>query len=228
MSVDSDIQREILSNVRFWPNGAKYSQLKLDYLEDDLFNYHLQHLVKTGFLKKEDNGYVLTENGKALVTNIDEEDLESPATFKVSVYICPVVGGKVLLYRRKKHPQYGYTGFISEKMKFGEGILGAAKRGLYEETGLIADFMVVGNLRQVRRNENGEVIEDGVFYVCITDKISGELKPSKEGEYFWVKLGKVREMEKLFRPSVEMVIDEVKKGLKQIFIYDIEPEREEY
>ena len=228
MSMDSDIQREILSNIRFWPKWARYSQLRLDYLEDDLFNYHLQHLVKKGYLKKEDDAYVLTETGKSMVTNIDEVDVETPPTYKVSVYLCPVVKGKVLLYRRKKHPQFGYAGFISEKVRYGEGTLEAAKRGLMEETGLSADFRLIGNLRQVRKNEKGEVVEDGVFYVCFTDKVNGELKPSREGDYFWVELGKVSEVEKLFRPSVEMVIEETKKGLKQVFIYDISPEVEEY
>jgi len=224
-----DEQRRILSKVRFFEAGARYSQLQIKEIENDLFNYHLQKLVKDGYLAKGSEVYRLTELGKSVVTNIDEEDNKAEENYKVSVYMCLVMERKVLLYRRKKHPQYGYVGLPSGKMKYGERIVDAAARELLEETGLRAEFKIVGNLRQIRKNSSGKVIEDGVFYVCFADGYRGQFgREGKEGEFFWAGLDEVAGMEKLFRPSVEVIVEEIKKGLKQQFIYEFEPEPEEY
>jgi len=233
--IESSIQLEVLSNCKFWKSGARYSQLKSEGLDNDLFNYHLQQLVKKGFLSKQDKLYFLSERGKSIATNIDDESGSVSTNYKVSVYLCPVVNGKVLLYRRLKHPQYGYVGLVSGKMRYGERVLGAANRELLEETGLRGKFRIVGNLRQIRKNESGEVIEDGIFYVCFTDLIEGELcEKGKEGEYFWVALGQVPQIEKIFKPSLEIIMIEVEKRIageipwEAQFIYELEPEPEDY
>ncbi len=176
--IESEIQRKILSSCTFFKNGAKYSEMKIPELENDLYNYHLQKLVKDGFLLKEDNLYKLTEKGKSLVTNIDERDLEVPPIYKVSVYLCPVIVGEILLTKRLKHPQYGYSGFIAEKKKWGEELLVTAKRALKEETGMESDSLkIIGSLHQIRKNKEGKVIEDGIFHICYTDKVEGCFVP---------------------------------------------------
>lgn len=233
--VESEIQREILTLIKFHQNGAKYSELKVEGIENDLFNYHLQQLVKNGFLAKEKNLYKLTEQGKSLVTNIDEIDKALPPNYKVSVYMCAVIHNKVLLTRRLKHPQYGYVGLPSGKIKYGERILDTAKREFEEETGLFADFKVIGNLRQIRRNRVGQMVEDGIFFVCYTDYVKGNLtEKSLEGEYFWEDIKTAINIEKIFKPSVEILLKEVEKRLvgetswDTKFMYELEPEPEEY
>lgn len=233
--IKSKIQREILSNCKFWQTGAKYSQIKPENLDNDLFNYHLQQLVKKGYLKKENTLYCFTEKGKSIVTNIDNRAKNASSNFKVSVYLCPILNNKVLLHKRLKHPQYGYVGLIAGKIQYGESILDTARREFTEETGLKAKFEIIGNLRQIRKNPKGSVIEDGVFYICFTDKIKGKFKEKgKEGEYFWAELNKVSEIDKIFKPSLEIILDEVKKRLSGKiswdikFIYELEPEPEDY
>jgi len=235
VKAENQIQREILSVIRFLKDGAKYSQLKIAEVENDLFNYHLQQLVKSGYLTKQGDLYRLTEVGKSLVTNIDEEDKKLPANYKVSVYMCVVVNGKVLLYKRLKHPQFGYTGLPSGKIKYGEEILATARRELLEETGFRADFTIIGNLRQIRKNSQGEMVEDGVFYVCYSDKVEGSLTPdSKEGEFFWENLDKAVKLDKIFKPSLEIILAEVKKRIgrevpwENKFIFELLPDPEVY
>lgn len=233
--VENQIQQEILTKIKFFKVGGKYSQLRVKGIGNDLYNYHLQQLVKNGFVKKSGVLYQLTEQGKSLVTNIDEEDKKLPANYKVSVYMCLVVGKKILLSRRLKHPQYGYVGLPSGKIRYGEEMLETAKREMEEETGLKVSFKIIGNLRQIRTNDQGSVVEDGVFYVCFSDKFTGKLKQSSiEGENFWVKIEEVAKLEKLFKPSVEIIADEISKRLKNRnsweskFIYEFKPEPEEY
>lgn len=233
--VENTFQREILSLIRFHKNGAKYSQLRVKGVENDLFNYHLQQLVKNKYLQKKVGLYQLTELGKSLVTNIDEDDKKLPPNYKVSVCMCVFIDNKVLLYKRLKHPQYGYIGMPSGKIKYGEKILDAAKRELNEETGLKADFKIIGNLRQIRKNNKDKVIEDGVFFVCYTDKIKGQLKPKTiEGEFFWKTIPQTLKLDKLFKPSVEIMLKEATKRLrkpnlwKNKFTYELHPNPEEY
>ena len=235
--LENEIQKEILSICSFIPNGAKYSELKPQSIkiENDLFNYHLQYLVKNSLLKKENALYFLTEKGKSLVTNIDHVSKTLSGNYKVSVYVCPVIDNKILLYKRLKQPQYGYTGFISGKIKYGDTILDTAKREFKEETDLEADFKIIGSMRQIRKNSEGEVIEDGIFYICYTDKIFGNLtESSKEGEYFWTNVYEVSAFEKIFKPSLEIGVKEIEKRLNGTtswdnqFIYEIQPETEDY
>lgn len=224
----NDTQKAILSNLRFFKDGARYSDLKLPELENDLFNYHLQYLVKEGYLQKNDQKYLLTDLGKSLVTNINEEDKYVASNYKISVYICLISKNKVLLYKRLKHPQYGYVGLPGGKMKYGENILQAASRELLEETGLTAKMKIVGNLHQIRKDSQGKIIEDGMFYVCYANKFSGQLKPdTQEGEFFWTDIKTVGKIDKLFRPSVELILKHI-KNKKFGFIYELEPEPEDY
>lgn len=93
-------------------------------------------------------------------------------------------------------------------MQYGENILEATKRELMEETGTKAEFKIIGNLRQIRKNH--------------------------EGEYFWSELEDVSKIEKLFKPSVELIVDEVSKRTagefdwSSQFIHELMPEPEEY
>jgi ADP-ribose pyrophosphatase YjhB (NUDIX family) len=235
--IENIIQRRTLSKCSFFATGARYSQLKPQNIEieNDLFNYHLQKLVKNGYLKKENRLYELTPKGKSTVTNIDHETISIPTKYKVSVYLCPIINNKVLLYKRKRHPQYGYVGLASGKKNFGEKITDAAKRELKEETGLDANFKIIGNMHQIRKDEQCNVIEDGVFYICYTDKVTGELdKENKEGEFFWIDINEATNIKNVFKPSLEIILKEVKlrltgkKSWEEMFIYEFEPEPENY
>lgn len=234
--IESRIQREILSKCSFFENGARYFELRPDEVENDLFNYHLQELVKKGFIDRLNERYTITLKGKSFITNIDEKDLQPPPTFKVSVYLCPVKDNQIILTRRLKHPQYGYVGLIAEKKRYGEKFEDTAKRALFEETGLVANNAnLIGNLHQIRKNDKGDVIEDGIFYVFYIDQFTGKLtEKSVEGEYFWVDLDKVNKIEKIFKPSLEVVIKELQERLsnekdwRNKFIYEFLPEPEDY
>jgi len=102
---------------KFFQNGARYSDINPKNIDDDLYNYHLQQLVVKGFLAKKSQLYSLTEKGKSIVTNIDEETKNINATFKVGVYLCLVNGEKILMHKRLKHPQYGYFAKLNDLPK---------------------------------------------------------------------------------------------------------------
>ena len=231
MLAESEIQRKVLSKCSFFKDGAKFSELQIRDIDHDLYTYHLKQLVEKKLLVKDAGKYLLTHAGKCLVTNIDEIDVNMPSIFKVSVYLCPIRGNQILLTKRLKHPQFGYIGLVAEKKKYGEKIIDTAKRALKEETGLKGgEYEIIGNLHQIRKDINSKIIEDGVFYVCLVKDFAGELiEKSLEGEYFWVDLDQVKDLEKIFKPSLEVIVAEITKRLaanksQEKFMYEFLPE----
>lgn len=233
--VKNQLQRHILINLKFYEKGARYSEIKPQGVDNDLFNYHLQQLVIKGYIDKKEQIYNLTIKGKSIVTNIDEETEDVLNNYKVGVYLCLVDKNKVLLHKRLKHPQYGYIGLVSGKVRYGEKILDTAAREFKEETNLDADFKVIGNMRQIRRDDEGRIIEDGLFYICYSDQYKGNLAESgPEGEYFWHDINEIKQLEKIFKPSFNIIMEEVKRRIegkedwKSKFIYELEPNQENY
>ena len=67
--------------------------------------------------------------------------------------------GQVLLVQRSKQPDRGLWGFPGGHVEWGETVLEAAQRELFEETSVTAEPLhYLDNLDLLRRNEAGEVI----------------------------------------------------------------------
>ena len=60
--VFSPIQNHIVSRLKN-AKMLRYSELQQKGVPNDLFNYHLQFLVKKGYLNRSDDGYSLSELG---------------------------------------------------------------------------------------------------------------------------------------------------------------------
>jgi 8-oxo-dGTP diphosphatase len=196
-----DAQTSILRELLFQP-AAGYSELqKPTGLSSDHFNFHIKQLVETGYVEKVSRGkYRLTPRGKEYANKLDTDANVIERQPKSAVILAIKQGGKWLFQQRLKHPYYGFYGFPSGKIRWGETIIETAARELKEETGLEADHEYKGIYHeQVFQVETGEQLEDKIFHVILCTNPKGDLKKQFDaGSNAWMTLAEVKKMPKKF------------------------------
>jgi len=197
----SPIQNHIISRLKN-TDVLRYAQIKPENIDNDLYNYHLQQLVKKGFVLRSEVGYSLSLMGIKLVadSNLLEFDKNSHHLFKVNVLtiVIRAVGGElqILQQMRTSNPSYGKIGVPGGVVQKGETIEDAAQRKLKVETGLEADFKLLGCDRRILYQED-ELFSDIIFPICYTNTFSGELlKETEYGQHMWNPIDKAIEYEK--------------------------------
>ena len=102
----------------------------------------------------------------------------------VFMNLCMVYDGQGnILVQNRKNPNWPGITFPGGHVEAGESFADAVIREVWEETGLIIESPVLCGIKQW--NE-----DDGVRYIVLfykTDRFSGELRSSEEGEVFWVR-----------------------------------------
>lgn len=199
------IQTLILRELLFRPS-ASYSDLqKSSGLDSDHFKFHLKRLVDNAYIEKQEQGYRLTVTGKEYANKLDTDRnvLERQPKSAVILVVCREREGvqEFLVQERLKHPYFGFWGFASGKVRWGETILTTAARELEEETGLRGTFEHRGIYHErVIHEITGEIIEDKIFHMMYCDEVSGALLESFEGgRNAWLTLNTVRSYEKRYK-----------------------------
>lgn len=226
-----EIQTKIIRRV-LNSEGLRYSEAYPgEEIGDDLYNYHLQQLVKNGLLSKNESRYQLTQEGKIEAQMIDAKG-EYQEKFRVSVLLYVINReDKVLMCQRTRWPLRGDVVCPSGKVKRGELITGAAKRKLKEETDLEADFELGGVLRSIRR-VGPELVEDTIYHVCVTHNPGGELKQKSDfGEFEWMSWDQaavVAKKNKGNSRAQQEIMEKVRAGDTEMKYWEEELELESY
>lgn len=170
-------------------------------VQNDLFNYHLQFLVKKGFIEKlGDEGYGLTQIGVKHVADpilSDSKVITSLFKSNVITIVSRIVDGKIQILNqlRKSNPSYGKVGVMGGVIWKGENTLVAASRKLKQETGLEAEFKLIGMERRIMYVKD-ELFSDLYFPIAYSDQVTGgELKSTEFGENMWVDIDQAIENE---------------------------------
>jgi ADP-ribose pyrophosphatase YjhB (NUDIX family) len=187
----SPIQNLIFSRLKN-SKSLRYSQIQPKNIPNDLFNYHLQFLVKKGFIHKIKEGYSLSESGIKYVADVNPARGEFGAAHLFKINVLTIVSrihkGKIEILNqvRKSNPSYGKIGVMGGVVRKGESIEDTAARKLKTETGLEATFRIVGMQRRVMYVK-GELFSDVLFPIAYARSCKGELLTDTEyGKNMWV------------------------------------------
>jgi len=219
------IQNNILRTLLF-KETARFTELNINKIPNDHFTFHLKRLIGEGLVRKnQDGSYVLTIAGKEYANRLDtdskEVEIEKQAKIGILVVCTDGLGDKkkYLVQQRLKHPYHGFYGFISGKIKWGEGIYQAALRELEEEAGLKAKLDLVGIEHKIDYSKEGKLLEDKFFYIVKATSLTGQLLESFEGgRNAWLTQKEIKNLPDLF-DDVLKIIKVIDKG-KFIFFED--------
>ncbi len=160
-------------------------------------------MVDIGYIEKIDRGqYKLTTSGKEYANKLDTDQntIERQPKSAVILVIEKTVDGeqKLLVQERLKHPYYGFYGFPTGKIRWGETIIQAGQRELLEETGLSADLTYRGVYHEhVVAKESGDIIEDKIFHVLHGVDPTGEMSDEFEGgRNAWLTQAEIDDLDK--------------------------------
>ncbi len=178
------LQMQILRSLLYSP-GSRFSELNISGIDSDHFNYHLKTLLQDKLVTTKNKLYYLSSKGKEYANTMDTANLNIEKQPKVAVMIIASKGSRYLVQKRLKEPYFGYYGFVTGKVRFGEKIIETAARELAEETNLQAKFRLSYILHEHVYSEAGELLEDKIFHVYGATSVKGELKNTKDGENGW-------------------------------------------
>lgn len=183
-----DAQTSILRELLFHPHANFAKMQKGTGLSSDHFNFHISKLVELGLVEKVSRGsYTLTPKGKEHANKLDTDNNTIERQPKVAVILAierKTSDGKTeyLFQERLKQPYFGFWGFATGKIRWGETIVQAAERELMEETGLTADHRIAGVYHElVYQQETGDQLEDKIFFVIHCTNPAGRLIEEFEG-----------------------------------------------
>jgi len=150
MAIENEIhpiQVNILLKLLFNPT-ARFSQLNVLTAPTDQFSFHLKKLLEIGLIEKDGRNYQLSVKGKEFANRFDTDRLVPERQAKVAVGVVGIRmridSTEYLIQQRLKQPYYGFFGLVTGKVRWGETTEETAKREFKEETGLSADFKLVG------------------------------------------------------------------------------------
>lgn len=211
----SPIQNHILSSLKN-ADKLKYSDLQTPGVQNDLFNYHLQFLVKKEYVHRSEDGYSLADKGIKHVADPDvlDEQQKIASLFKINVItiVSRIEKGRIqiLSQLRNSHPSFGKIGVMGGIVRKEEALTDAATRKLKAETGLDATLRLIGIERRIMYIDK-KLFSDVIFPITYTDTFSGELEVETSfGRNFWVDIDEAIKNESTEFDSLCKIVDVLK------------------
>jgi hypothetical protein len=183
--IEHHIQKKIIAKL-VESETVRYSDLKPENIDGNVFTYHLQSLLKQHFIEKSEKGkYKLTNKGKLYGINISLTIKDALKQAHSIILLSIKDDNKWLLRKRLVQPMFGRIGFIHGEPIAGESIYEAADRILFKRTELNGKCNVKGS-GYITLTDKEDIIAYSHFTLVEVSKLQGTLKKSdSHGENMW-------------------------------------------
>lgn len=175
------IQANILKELLL-KESARFSEINQEQIPSDQFTFHLKQLSEAGIIEKDERGnYKLTISGKEYANrhDIDSQEVKLEKQAKLSVVVIPtrLNNGEreYAMQTRLKQPYYGFRGFVTGKIKYGEAAAEAAERELLEEMGLQGNLIQKSVYHERVYSVEQQLLEDKYFFLFLAENVEGDL-----------------------------------------------------
>lgn len=185
------IQKDIISKLAY-NSPLRFSELQPPRIPNNTFSYHLKKLLELGYIESTKNGYIATR--KALKTLHYSPDKERRKAYPILLSVVYVTDntGRVLLLKRRNKPFANWFGIPSGLIHSGETLDSAAKRELFEKTGISAlkplEYVGVLDFRYLEKDSDDLFVHGVAFvykYKCVDPKEATLSEETKYGELDW-------------------------------------------
>ena len=181
-------QATILDILRHTEEARFSALMRPTGMTSDTFKFHLQKVVKLGYVyKTAAGGYQLTAAGKEFANNIDDQELQRQKQPKLSVLLIVSKtnqdGERLYLFQKRlRNPFYGRWGLLSGPVRWGESIEETAVRELHKQTRLTAACTVRSFYRQRDFDKaSRQRLEDKLFAIVEATDLQAELQNNWPG-----------------------------------------------
>jgi hypothetical protein len=206
-----NIQRKIIRSLAL-KKKLGFAELRPKGVESNAFTYHLNNLIKEGFVEKVDGGYELTAMGKMLGINshLSPKEWLSQAHSVVFVLVEHPEKGW-LVRQRQAQPMYGYLGFLHFEPVAEEATIDTAKQILINKVGIDANLEPKG-FGYARFFKGNELQSFTSYTVLKAANFSGDITIQTEtGHSFWASYDEL-ESDKSLLPTMMPILDEIRSG----------------
>ncbi|MBQ5601782.1 MAG: 8-oxo-dGTP diphosphatase [Clostridia bacterium] len=122
--------------------------------------------------------------------------------------------GNVLVQNKKNHPTWNGWNFPGGHVEKGEYITPSVIREMKEETGLTIETPKLCGIKEFHKMKDGKRY---IVFLYVTNRFSGELKSSTEGEVFWYPLSELHQSNKLVDGFAEMLHVFTTDNISEVF-----------
>lgn len=170
-TVNHHIQKNII-DVLMYKEVARFRDLRPARTDTNLFSYHLKTLIKSGLVKKVDDGYTLAANGLSYVDRVSTEKRVVRMQPKIiSMLLIQNSEGDILLQRRKKQPYINTWTLPYGKIYIDDiSLEKAAQREASEKLGLIDQPLRHIGVCYIRVTADDEILSTTTAHVFAFNK----------------------------------------------------------
>jgi ADP-ribose pyrophosphatase YjhB (NUDIX family) len=200
-----------------------YAKMRPAGVESNHFAYHLDQLLKAGYVAKKDRDYSLTNKGKTLADRVSHNkmDVRVQPHIVTSIYI-KHDSGKTLMFKHNFQPYLGLYGAPQGRLHYEESVTEAALRELKEKSGLEGVALAHRGMAYIQTKSGDEIISKILSHV-FSGKVSGEPalgSESKNGEPMWIDASILKSNQ--YMPGFEDIEAKLHSDAAGLFFAEIE------